>query len=89
MIPPELEERVREAWFRSTPRQYRWTGKDHSPSNLSYGAIIAPSPSDGLLKKFLRFFDRVSATQHLTEKQKAAQAARQNCGRPGARKGAP
>jgi hypothetical protein len=73
-ISPETEELVRKAWAAQIPEAYRYTGRDHTGVNASYGAIIGPSPGGPLLKRFWRFFQRISESQHLTEAQKAASA---------------
>jgi hypothetical protein len=83
-ISPELEERVRKAWFESIPEAYRWSGKYYSPrGDPSRDAIVLPRPSAQLLAKF---FDALSPL-HLTANQRRAKAARLACGRPGRRKG--
>jgi hypothetical protein len=77
----------RERWQSSIPSQYRLIpARDKGLCSDRYlsAAIILPPPPVSLITAFLL---GIFGPQHLTEKQLAAKAARQACGRPGRRKG--
>src|SRR5271166_6013682 len=58
-------------------------GSNQHDRHLSSAIILGPPPKPLLDRWF------ASITQHLTKDQLKAQAARQNCGKPGRRKGEP
>jgi hypothetical protein len=64
---------------RANPDGYRWTGKDHTGVNASYGAIIAAPPQISLLSKFFASL----GPMHLAADQRRAQEMRANCGKRG------
>lgn len=85
MISEATEELIRAHWAAQIPAEYRFTGRDHSASNHACGAIIAAPPPVSMLTKFFASLGPL----HLTKSQLAANAARENCGRPGHKKGQP
>ena len=88
MISDEVWDKVREAWRETIPEQYRFTDKERGIASQQdphfSSAIILPPPPAHMLASFFAQF-----TPHLTKAQLAARAARENCGRPGVRKGEP
>src|SRR5271157_5230359 len=88
MISDEVWDKVREAWRETIPEQYRFTDKERGIASqqdphFSSAIILPPLPAHMLASFFAQF------TPHLTKAQLAARAARENCGRPGVRKGEP
>jgi hypothetical protein len=77
-ISDEVWDRVREAWARSIPKQYRYTGKDRSRSSeisdrfLSTAIILAPPPV-AVLEKWLAMVCK----PHQTEAQRQEEARRE------------
>ena len=76
MISDELQEKVREAWYQAIPEQYRNTGKERK---ADYSTGDHPA---ALRERWLSMIE-----PHLTKDQLRAQANREKCGRPGAKKG--
>ena len=77
-ISDETFDKIREAWARSIPKQYRYTGRDRPQSHnitdrhLS-PAIILPSPPVAILERWLALVCK----PHLTEAQHKEQARRE------------
>ena len=67
MISGEVEELVREAWFRSIPVQFRAReeGESRNGSNRHLSsALMSPPPPKSILDRFFQRFER-----HLTQDQ--------------------
>ena len=83
MISDEVWDQAREAWLASIPKPYRYTGRERKASNVPDGAIILPPPAAPLLQRWLEMV----CERHLTQDQLQSRAVRENCGRPGVKKG--
>ena len=88
MTSEATEELIRAHWYASIPVQFRNDGKERRGSNqhdrhLSSAIILGPPPRPLLDRWFM------SIRMHLTKDQLKARAARENCGKPGRRKGEP
>ena len=82
-ISDETFDKIREAWARGIPPQYRFTGKDRSTSpNISdrhfSSAIILPMPPVAILERWLSMICKPHLTKDQLEVLKRGPQAQRN-----------